>query len=95
MRRKLVFIAPLAILAFIGFVAIGGTIVQLLWNWLAPAIFGWRAVTFWQAIGLLVLSRILFGGLGGHGGSRSGIRSRIRERWGRDHRPIENPNAAS
>jgi hypothetical protein len=80
MRRKLIFIAPLAVLAFIGFVAIGGAVVQLLWNWLGPAVFGWQAVSFWQALGILALCRILFGGFGG-GGHRSGIRSRVRERF--------------
>ena len=33
-----------------------------LWNWLMPAMFGLQTVTFWQALGLLVLSKILFGG---------------------------------
>ena len=64
------------------FVALGGFIVLQLWNGLLPAIFGWREITFWQALGLLVLCRILFGGLGGHGrGPRFG--RRMRERW--DH----------
>jgi hypothetical protein len=64
------------------FTAIGGEVVMLLWNWLAPALFGLRAITFWQAIGLLALCRILFGGLGLGGGShRSHSRRRMRERW--------------
>jgi hypothetical protein len=62
------------------FIAIGGEIVMLLWNWLAPALFGWRQITFWQAIGLLALCRILFGGFRG-GGPRSRIRQRMAERW--------------
>jgi hypothetical protein len=44
------------------FVAIGGEIVQQLWNWLLPSLFGWREITFWQALGILALCRILFGG---------------------------------
>jgi hypothetical protein len=56
------------------FIAIGGEIVMHLWNWLLPALFGWREVTFWQALGLLVLCRILFGGLGGRGFGHSGSR---------------------
>jgi len=44
-----------------------GLIVSGLWNALMPAIFGLRAITFWQAVGILLLSRILFGGLGGWG----------------------------
>jgi len=35
-------------------------VVMNLWNWLVPAIFGWQSVNFWQALGLLLLSRILF-----------------------------------
>jgi hypothetical protein len=76
MRRKWIFLAPLAILGVIAFIFIGGTIVQLLWNALLPALFGFPAVTFWQALGLLVLCRILFGGLGRHGGHR-GMTSRM------------------
>lgn len=74
MRKRLLLFAPLAILAFIGFVALGGAIVSWLWNWLVPSIVGWRAVSFWEALGLLALCRILFGGLGaggrGYGRSR-------------------------
>ena len=79
---KLLLIAPLAILGMAAFAALGGYVVMRLWNWLTPVMFGWPAITFWQALGLLVLSRILFGGLGlgGNGGSR--FRRRMRERWG-------------
>ena len=38
--------------------------VEHLWNWLMPEIFGLRSITFWQAVGLLTLSWILFGGFG-------------------------------
>lgn len=62
------------------FAALGGAVVQQLWNWLMPQIFGAREVTFWQALGLLALCRILFGGLGGHSHSGSRIRRRVEER---------------
>jgi hypothetical protein len=39
-----------------------GFIVMGLWNWLMPALFGWHLISFWQALGLLVLGRILVGG---------------------------------
>ena len=78
---KLVWIAPLAIVAMVLFAALGGWIVMRLWNWLTPELFGWHTVTFWQAFGLLVLSRILFGGLGLHGNAGSNMRRRMRERW--------------
>ena len=81
MRRKWVFIAPLAFLGMLLFIALGGEVVRLLWNWLLPPLFGWHAITFWQALALLVLCRILFGGLGLHGGPGSRIRRRMAERW--------------
>jgi hypothetical protein len=82
MRRKwkLIFIVPLAILGILVFIAIGGELVMHLWNWLLPALFGWRMITFWQAVGLLALCRILFGGLGSHGSGRSNFRRRMAER---------------
>ena len=52
-----------------------------LWNWLTPALFGWRAITIWQALGLLVLSRFLFGGFRGRMGCGSPWRRRMTERW--------------
>jgi hypothetical protein len=81
MRRKWIFIVPLAILGMVLFIAIGGGVVRLLWNWLLPPLFGWREVTFWQALGLLALCRILFGGFGFRGSTRSNVRRRMAERW--------------
>ena len=43
-----------------------GSIVMLLWNALLPAVIGVHTITFWQALGILVLSKILFGGFSGH-----------------------------
>ena len=82
-RKKLLWIAPLAILGMLLFLWIGGQIVMFLWNWLAPTLFGLRTVTFWQALGLLALCRILFGGFGMRGGGmhRSRFRRRMAERW--------------
>ncbi len=82
MRRKWIFIAPLAILGILLFAFIGGELVKLLWNWLTPPLFGWREMTFWQAFGLLALCRILFGGFGRHGSSGSGVRRRMVDRVG-------------
>ena len=79
-KMKLIFSAPLAILGIFLFIAIGGEIVLHLWNWLLPPLFGWRQITFWQALGILVLCRILFGGWGSHGSGRSNFRRRMKER---------------
>jgi hypothetical protein len=73
-------IAPLAILGIAIATGIGGGLVMLLWNWLMPALFSWPQVTFWQALGLLALCRILLGGLGGHCHAGSLARRRVRER---------------
>ena len=77
---KLIWIGPLAILGLLFFVFLGGEIVKLLWNWLLPPLFGLPRIAFWQALGLLVLSRILFGGCGWRGSMRSRIRQRIEDR---------------
>jgi hypothetical protein len=80
MRKRWVWI-PLAILGMVVFVVVGGLIVQQLWNWLLPPLFGWPALAFWQALGLLALCRILFGGFGIHGCSGWHMRRRMAERW--------------
>ena len=69
MRKRWFWIAPLAIVAIPLFIFVGGEVVMHLLNWLLPPLFGWRTLGFWQALGLLALCRILFGGLG-HGGPR-------------------------
>lgn len=78
--QRLMVIAPLAILGMVAFVAIGGEVVMQLWNWLLPPLFGFRQVTFWQALGMLALCRILFGGFSGGGSHRSNLRQRMAER---------------
>ena len=47
---------------------IASFITMSLWNWLVPALFSGPLITYWQAIGLLVLSRLLLGGFHGRGG---------------------------
>ena len=78
---KWIFVA--APIGFAIFITIGGWVVMSLWNWLGPELFGLHPVTFWQALGLLVLCRILFGGFGLGGGNRHSRRSkdRMAERW--------------
>jgi len=87
-KKKWIFLAPLALLGIALFIWLGGELVMYLWNWLMPTLFGWRQITFWQAVGLLALCRILFGGWSGGGhGPRSNMRRRIDqrmdERWER------------
>lgn len=63
--------------------ALFGLIVMHLWNWLMPALFGLRVVTYWQAIGLLILSWILFRGPRGWGRPRAHRWNHMRGRWQR------------
>jgi hypothetical protein len=53
-----------------------------LWNALMPAIFGLKSISYLQALGLLILSKILFGGFGRAGG-RAPWRRRMADRWAR------------
>jgi hypothetical protein len=71
---KFVLLAALAATVF-------GYLVMTLWNWLMPALFGSRLISFGQAVGLLVLSRIFFGGFRGGPGRRMHWRHRMSERW--------------
>jgi len=64
------------------FVFAVGNIVMYLWNWILPDAIGAQEITFWKAVGLFVLTRILFGGFksrGSHGGRRK--RGRWKEKW--------------
>jgi len=46
-------------------------VVMWLWNWLVPEIFNGPELGYWQTLGLLVLSKIIFSGIGGGGSSKS------------------------
>ncbi|BAO76745.1 hypothetical protein WPG_2515 [Winogradskyella sp. PG-2] len=56
----IIFITGLAILF--------GFVIMWLWNWLMPMIFGLTTLTYWQAVGVFILFKILLGGCGGCGG---------------------------
>jgi hypothetical protein len=44
-----------------------GYVIMWLWNWLMPEIFGLTTITYWQAVGIFILAKILFGGIGNGG----------------------------
>lgn len=64
----------IALMIVLGFLAVGvfTYATMWLWNWLVPELFKGPVISYWQALGLLALSKILFSGLGGKGGGGGG-----------------------
>jgi hypothetical protein len=95
---KILKIAAFAVL----YVAVFGTAVVALWNWLMPSLFGLPMIDFTQALGLFVLCRILtggfrFGGSGSHWAEKQEMfnnwknmppdeRERMKQEWKTDWR---------
>lgn len=82
---KCFFIFPLVVLAAI----VAGSVVMALWNWIIPSLFptlNIGTLTYWHALGLLLLCKILFGGFHRRGGCHCGWRGRRmnaawKEKW--------------
>jgi hypothetical protein len=68
MRGKYVFIPFIAAAAALAL----GAVVMWLWNAVLPGVLGVTVLTYWQAVGLLILSKILFSGWHGHHGRHHG-----------------------
>lgn len=58
-------IGGLILAVVLGFIF--GYVVQRLWNWLMPALFSFKTITYWQAFGIVILGKLIFGGCGHHG----------------------------
>lgn len=79
--RKFLFFIPFIILAVLALFTFA---VFELWNGVLTDVFGVKAITYWQALGLLVLAKILFGGFPGRRGGGFGPpwkRRMMMERW--------------
>jgi hypothetical protein len=78
-RRRL----PVFLLFFVVMLLLLSAVVMLLWNAILPALVGVKNITYGQAVGLLVLCRILFGGFrfGAPPGRRFGPYNNLREKW--------------
>lgn len=61
-----------------------GAVVMWLWNAILPSLLGIKFITYWQAVGLLVLCKILFGSFrpGGSSGRPSHGRAYWKDKWG-------------
>jgi len=77
----------LGIVMFLAMIAAFSVAAMFLWNALMPQLFALPVLSYWQALGLVVLARILFGGLGpgrfGAFGARGGFHqgNPFREKW--------------
>ncbi len=65
-----------AIAGFMAMFLLVGLVLMYLWNWLMPDLFHLSAINIWQAWGLLLLAKILFGGGGAH------FKSKWKGAWG-------------
>lgn len=66
---KIIIYVILGLIAAVVLGFIFGYVIKLLWNWLMPELFGLKEITYWQAIGLFILGRILLGSFGGNNNS--------------------------
>ena len=80
-KRNWFVIGPVLFMVVIAVAFLVGWIVMLLWNALLPPVLGLHTVTYWQAVGLLILSRILFGGFSKGGSRRRGGKTSGRDQW--------------
>ncbi len=77
--RKVVGIIMIAIVGLF----LLGSLVMFLWNGLLPVLFHFPLISFWQALGLLLLSKILFGGFRGAHWGRHRWKEKMQEKWQR------------
>lgn len=73
-------VAGFILLAIVGVMVFSG-IVMLLWNALLPDLFHFPLITFWQALGLLILTKLLFGGFRGGGPRGARFKDKMKQRW--------------
>ena len=87
MKKKMIFLPFL----FVGFVVLFIWGFMHLWNWIMPLVFGLTILSFWQAAGLLLISKILFGGfIMGRGRGccnpnnchKGGWKHKFKQKWG-------------
>jgi hypothetical protein len=74
----------------VAFAIVFALLVKLIWNSLMPTIFDLKQITFWQAFGIIILAKLLFGSFGSH----------RHDRWKKDrhytppwHRPSDRSDA--
>ncbi|MGN6511849.1 MAG: hypothetical protein ACTHLD_20460 [Chitinophaga sp.] len=80
-KKHIVWKILAAIVLIPAFAALLGFTTMYLWNWLIPSLFNGPVITFWQALGLFILCKLLFGfSKGGGHDKRKNWRCK-KERW--------------
>ncbi|WP_205508527.1 hypothetical protein [Longitalea arenae] len=80
MKRRFWFGKAVMIVVFCtAFVMLFSFIVMSLWNAILPNVLGVKTISFWQALGILVLSKILFSGFGGFHHKKEQFKNRFRQ----------------
>lgn len=77
----------LGIVVAVFFALVFGLAVKALWNWIMPPVFGLAVISYWQAFGIIILSKILFSGMHPHPDRHARSFRRRRpsyERWWRE-----------
>ncbi len=81
---RIIGMAVIGVAFAVVFALIFGLLVKVLWNWLMPMIFGLKVITFWQAFGIVLLAKLLFGGFGPHNKDHDNhFHRRISDKWHR------------
>jgi hypothetical protein len=78
--RRIVGWTFIGIIVAMFFALVFGLAVKALWNWIMPTIFGLTVITYWQAFGIIILSKILFSGIHPHPGHERFGPSSVRQR---------------
>ena len=79
-RYRFLKVVKVCVIATVAATVLGFAVTGL-WNVLMPTLFAVKAITFWQALGLLLLCKILFGGFRPPVGGHQRWRRRMFERW--------------
>ncbi len=79
---KIVFV----VIIFTGLVLLAGYVLMRLWNWLMPDLFGLTTIGYWQALGIMLMAKIIFG-FGNHSSKGSNHKSKKRHKDDRYCRP--------
>lgn len=71
-----------------------GFFIKMLWNGLLPDIWGWKEITYWQGVGLVILSRLIFGSQGYHKAPNQAP-AECRANFSRERMNLENASITS